>query len=290
MMRSHCLPLVLGLVLALLTPIAFAQEVPLTTLARNTDPTGRPLWEVGLAGIGGYVADYPGAAQSRFRGFPVPYFIYRGKVLRAGDGGIVRGRFQLSETLEFDLSFDGSLNADSDKNTLRRGMPDLDFLGEIGPQLTWRAWEEKDRSVTVNLPVRASLSFGDGGIRSRGFVLNPRLIYRDRDFIGGNTLSLGVGPMFSSEKLMDYFYEVRPEFARRDRPVFDAESGYLGSEVSIGLSRRLTPQVRLFVGSQTGLYHGATNRRSTLLARKANWNFAFGLSWAIWESSRRSVD
>ena len=89
---------------------------------------------------------------------------------------------------------------------------------------------------------------------------------------------------------MDYFYEVRPEFALRDRPAFDAKSGYLGSEVSIGLSRQLTPQVRLFARSQTGLYHGATNRRSTLLARKINGNFAFGLSWAIWESSRRSVD
>jgi outer membrane protein len=276
--------------LGLLASTSVAQESSISTMTRNTDPTGRPLWEVGLAGIGGYVADYPGAAQSRFRGFPVPYFIYRGKVLRAGDGGIVRGRFQLSETLEFDLSFDGSLNADSDKNTLRRGMPDLDFLGEIGPQLTWRAWEEKDRSITVNLPVRASLSFGDGGIRSRGFVLNPRVTYRDRDFLGGNTFSLGVGPIFATEKLMDYFYEVRPQFALRDRPVFDADSGYLGSEISIGLSRRLTPQVRLFLGSQIGLFNGATNRRSTLLARDTNWNFAFGASWAIWESSRRAAD
>jgi hypothetical protein len=280
----------LGLFAGLLTASALAQEVPISTITRNSDPAGRPLWEVGLAGIGGYVADYPGAAQSRFRGFPVPYFIYRGKVLRAGDGGIVRGRFQLSESLEFDLSFDGSLNADSDKNTLRRGMPDLDFLGEIGPQLTWRAWEESNRSLTINLPVRASLSFGDGGIRSRGLVLNPRITYRDRDFVGGNTLSLGLGPIFATEKLMDYFYEVRPQFALRDRPAFDADSGYLGSEISIGLSRRLTPQVRLFVGSQVGLFNGATNRRSTLLARETNWNFAFGASWAIWESSKRATD
>jgi hypothetical protein len=166
----------------------------------------------------------------------------------------------------------------------------VDFLGEIGPQLTWRAWEESNRSLTINLPVRASLSFGDGGIRSRGLVLNPRITYRDRDFVGGNTLSLGIGPIFATEKLMDYFYEVRPQFALRDRPAFDADSGYLGSEISIGLSRRLTPQVRLFVGSQVGLFNGATNRRSTLLARETNWNFAFGASWAIWESSKRATD
>jgi outer membrane scaffolding protein for murein synthesis (MipA/OmpV family) len=279
-----------ALLLGFVPAANFAQEVPISTVTRNSDPAGRPLWEVGLAGVGGYVADYPGAAQSRFRGLPVPYFFYRGEMLRAGDGGIVRGRFQLSESLEFDLSFDGSLNADSDKNTLRRGMPDLDFLGEIGPQLTWRAWAEKDRSVTLNLPVRASLSFGDGGIRSRGLVLNPRITYRDRDFIGGNTLSLAVGPIFATEKLMDYFYEVRPQFALRGRPAFDADSGYLGSEVSIGLSRRLTPQIRLFLGSQIGLFSGATNRRSALLARETNWNFAVGASWAIWESSKRATD
>ena len=288
----HLLKTTLGhaLLLAIAASTAFAQEVPISTLTRSSDPAGRPLWEVGLAGVGGYVADYPGAAQSRFRGFPVPYFIYRGETLRAGDSGIVRGRFRFSEALEFDLSFDGSLNADSDKNTLRRGMPDLDLLGEIGPQIIWRAWTENDRSITLNLPIRAMLSFGDGGIRSRGFVLNPRITYRDRAFIGGNTLSLSVGPIFATEKLMDYFYEIRPQFALRDRPAFDADSGYLGSEVSLGLSRRLTPQVRLFVGSQIGLFSGATNRRSTLLARETNWNFALGLSWAIWESSRRSID
>ena len=269
---------------------ALSQESSIASLSRASDGRGRPLWEAGLAGIGGYVADYPGAAQSRFRGFPVPYFIYRGDVLRAGDGGILRGRFQINDRLEFDLSFGGSLNADSDKNTLRQGLPDLDFLAEIGPQLTWRAWQEKDRSVTVNLPMRASISLGDGGVQSQGFVLNPRVTYRDRVFIGGTTLSLGVGPIFASERLMDYFYEVRPQYALRDRPAYNATSGYLGTEVSVGITRVLTPQVRLFTGAQIGIFSGATNRGSTLLARETNWNFAFGLAWSIWESDRRSKE
>ena len=267
---------------------ALAQESSLTAVTRNSDPQASPLWEVGLAGIGGYVADYPGAAQSRGRGFPVPYFIYRGKVLRAGDGGILRGRFQVNDRLEFDLSFGGSLNADSDKNTLRRGLPNLDFLAEIGPQLTWRAWEEKDRSVTVNLPVRAAVSFGGGGVRPQGFVLNPRLTYRDRAFIGGTTLSLGVGPIFATERLMDYFYEVRPQYALPGRPAYNAGSGYLGTEVALRVSRVLSPQVRLYTGAQLGVFSGATNRGSALLARETNWNFAVGLAWSIWESDRRA--
>jgi len=275
--------------LGLLASVAPAQESSFTAVTRHSDPQGRPLWEAGLAGIGGYVADYPGAAQSRFRGFPVPYLIYRGKVWRAGDGGIVRGRFQINDRLEFDLSFGGSLNADSDKNVLRRGLPDLDFLAEVGPQLTWRAWQQKDRSVTVNLPVRAAVSFG-GSVRSQGFVLNPRVTYRDREFIGGTSLSLSVGPIFATERLMDYFYEVRPQFALPGRPAYNAESGYLGTEVSLGVSRVLSPQVRVFTGAQLGAFNGATNRGSALLARETNLSFAFGLAWAFWESDRRAKE
>jgi hypothetical protein len=286
------LPALLRLVvpIGLLATAALAQESSLTSVTRDGDSRGRPLWEIGLAGIGGYVADYPGAAQSRFRGFPVPYFIFRGEVLRAGDGGIVRGRFKLNDRLEFDLSFGGSLNADSDKNTLRRGLPNLDFLAEVGPQLTWRAWQEKDRTVTVNLPVRGAVSFGGGGVHSQGFVLNPRLTYRDRAFLAGTTISLGVGPIFATERLMDYFYEVRPQYALPGRPAYNAESGYLGTEFSVGVTRVLSPQVRLFTGAQLGVFSGATNRGSALLARETNWSFAFGLAWAVWESDRRARD
>jgi MipA family protein len=267
-----------------------AQEGPIATATRLASDDSRPLWEVGLAGLGAHVADYPGADQSRARGFPVPYFIYRGETLRAGDGGIVRGRLRYSESLEFDLSFDGSLSADSDDNTLRRGMPDLDFLGEIGPQAIWRFWREGDRSLTLNLPLRSVLSFGSGGVRSRGAVFNPRLAYRDRAFLGGTTLSVSVGTIFASEKLMDYFYEVRPEFVRPGRPAYDARGGYLGSEVSLNLSRTLTPRLRAFAGTQIGLFGGAANRGSVLLARDVNWNFAAGFAWSLWESDRRAGD
>jgi hypothetical protein len=66
--------------------------------------------------------------------------------------------------------------------------------------------------VTVNLTVRAAVSFG-GSVRSQGFVLNPCVTYRDREFIGGTSLSLSLGPIFATERLMDYFYEVHPQFA-----------------------------------------------------------------------------
>ena len=52
----------------------------------------KPLWEIGLVGIAGYVPDYPSSDENRLNGIVLPYFIYRGEIFRAGDKDIIRGR------------------------------------------------------------------------------------------------------------------------------------------------------------------------------------------------------
>lgn len=93
---------------------------------------GRPLFELGVMAGGGYLADYPAADESQFRGLALPYFVYRGEILRSDEKGLLRSRLIHSENFEFDISLDGSFPADSNDN--RRGLPDLDWLGEIGPR------------------------------------------------------------------------------------------------------------------------------------------------------------
>ena len=104
--------------------------------ARDTRETmeAKPLWEWGIGGGGAYVPDYPASDNYQLRGLGVPYFIYRGDILRVGDGG-VRAMAVDDPTFELDVSLSGALNADSEDNEARRGMPDLDFLVGLGPQL-----------------------------------------------------------------------------------------------------------------------------------------------------------
>ena len=49
--------------------------------------TGKPRWEVGVGG--GYLEsfDYPGSSDPNRRSIALPFAIYRGPVLRLGDGG-----------------------------------------------------------------------------------------------------------------------------------------------------------------------------------------------------------
>ena len=57
--------------------------------AREPAAGTAPLWEVGIAGGGVHGADYPAADERSARGLGLPYVIYRGDIVRLGDGGIV---------------------------------------------------------------------------------------------------------------------------------------------------------------------------------------------------------
>src|SRR5690606_32758666 len=80
--------------------------------------------------------DYPGSSEKHLRGLALPYVVYRGDIFRLGDGQTARAVAFENERLQFDLSFNAAFDADSDENAMRDGMQDLDFLFQIGPQLT----------------------------------------------------------------------------------------------------------------------------------------------------------
>ena len=60
--------------------------------ARAQGGASQPLWEVGAVAVGVSQQAYPGAGQTVERGLALPYFIYRGRVLRA-DGSAIPGLY-----------------------------------------------------------------------------------------------------------------------------------------------------------------------------------------------------
>ncbi len=284
--------------LALLPATTFAtspeQEIG-TTYTKSSAMADRPLWEVGVGAIGAYSADYPGADHSHFNGLPIPYVIYRGDFLRIGDGGGVRGVFIDDNRWEFDVSADASFDAESDDNDTRRGMDDLDFLAEVGPQLKYKIISSPLQSLEVRLPVRAVFSIGDGlEIQGQGYTFAPRLAARQSGLDSGFlpkpvTVFASVGPTFGSEDLQGYFYDVAPKFANTNRPAYRADGGYLGSELTLGASSELTPRLRAFVGGNLGYYGGAANADSPLHKRDLNAGVAVGFAWSFYQSDEKAA-
>ena len=258
------------------------------------DTNKRPLWEWGIGGGGAYVPNYPASDNYQLRGLGLPYFIYRGAILRSGDGGGMRATAIESPSFELSLSLSAAFNADSDDNDDRIDMPDLDFLLGVGPQTIVRLYEERSKErlsqrLDWRIKTRAMFSFDIDRVNHQGFVIETRLRYMLQN-LGGtdNRLWFAFGPIFATEKLHRYFYEVAPSYARDFRPAYAAQGGYLGSEASIGTALWLHPKWRMFLGTRIGYYGGAANSNSPLFKNPWNYSIAFGIVWKIQQSDEQA--
>ncbi|GAC1631573.1 MAG: hypothetical protein NVS9B10_25120 [Nevskia sp.] len=245
----------------------------------------QPLWEAGVAGLVGYVPDYPAADRHQVQPLPLPYFIYRGRFFRSDQSG-VRLEALRQPRFEFDFSFGASLASRSNGNSARAGMPDLDYLLEAGPNLRVILWRPRPSSrLSLELPVRSVISTDFLHFSDRGFLFAPRLSWIDRPLDGkGLRLHVQLGPDFATEKLQDYFYEVAPQYARPGRPAFNAQGGYLGSNLDVSIARPVTPHIRLYAATKLSYYGGARNEDSPLFRNKYNYGVFAGFSWSIWQS------
>ena len=245
---------------------------------------------------GGYFKgfDYPASNDSNERGLALPFFIYRTPLLRFGDGGI-RAIAIENPRVKLDLSIGGSLNASSSGNSAREGLPDLDFLFELGPQLEVRLFDYRLASGSrvqgrFTSELRAVFSTDFRGIDSQGWTADVGVGMNVADIAGtGISFITGFDVSFATERLQDYFYEVAPEFVTDTRPQFDARGGYLESTLFTGLAFRPFRDVRVFTGVIQGFYDGARNQDSPLFEVTQQTRYAVGVVWTI-KRSKQMVD
>lgn len=247
-----------------------------------------PLWELG-AGIGAFaLPDYRGSDEGRAYLLPVPYVVYRGKVLKSDRHGI-RGTLFDSERLDLNLSGAASLPVDSSRNAARTGMPDLEPSLEFGPSLQIALWRAQDRRdvLALRLPLRAAFTV-EGSPRAIGWVATPHL---NLDLAGHGALSgwnLGMlaGPIYGSKRQHQYFYGVAPQFATATRPAYDAPGGYAGLQFLAAASRRFDGfWMGAFVRADT--LRGAAFAASPLLKRDTYVAAGVGIAWVLGTSSQR---
>lgn len=275
----------------LLLVLASIQVIAQQEVALEDDM--RPVWEAGVLAAVFSSPEYPGAGQSQSNVIAAPYFIYRGETIRIGDGSIARAVAIDKSWYELDLSLAGSFNANSEGNEARVGMPDLDFIFELGPQLKLKLskfeFEQHGKAeLLLNLQARAVFSTDFSSIHKRGYVFQPVLSYRQRGWLSEKTaLSVSLSPTWASEKLHDYFYQVDSEFVTEQRSAYDADSGYLGTDLSVGLSFNATEDIRIFTFARASLHSGSANEDSPLFIDKSTYSYGLGMVWRLWESEEK---
>lgn len=250
----------------------------------------KPLWEAGVFAARFSGPTYPAAVETDNNVIAAPYVIYRGEVFRLGDGAAARAVAIDTDWLEVDLSLDAAFNVDSDDNSVRTGMPDLDYVFEVGPQIKLKLADydlkkSGQGKLQFKLQTRAAFSTDFSSIAHRGYVLHPELNYQHSNwFQAHDRMSLSVSAIWASEKLHDYFYQVQPHFATPQRHAFDANGGYLGSELSASYMFELNQQVRVFFSLKQQFYQHAQNRDSPLFFKDNTYSFALGFTWWLYQS------
>ena len=249
----------------------------------------KPVWEIGVVGGGGWLPDYPAADQNHFQGLALPYAIYRGDFFRVGDGGGPRGLFVDVPWLELNIGLDASFPVDSSDNDAREGMDDLDYLLEAGPKLIVKfLYDDPVNDFDLSLATRGVISTDFANVRYEGMTVNPAVTYRRHDLFGFDLRAIAsLGAIFGSDGYNDYFYEVRRPDVRPNRPRYRADAGYVGSELTLGLSWGVTERIRLFGGTQIGFWTGSANEDSPLFRDDVTYGVGGGLRWSFLVSERK---
>ena len=260
--------------------------VLLTCVTGTSIAEEKPLWELGFGFITLTSPDYRGSDEARGYLLPLPYIIYRGDILKIDRSGIY-GRLFETDRVNLDLSADAGVPVDSSKNSARQGMPNLDFVFEVGPALEICLWQNcnGDRKLQFRLPVRAVFSTDFGSIESRGGSAHPNLNFDIKNIGPGGGWNFGAaaGLLYATERYHDYYYEVAPAYATSTRPAYDARGGYSGNRVTLSLSKRFQ---RVWIGAfaRHDYLDGAKFEDSPLV--RSDHAFMAGLSvvWVLAES------
>ena len=278
-----CVAIPLTLAIAAFTQLANAQVEP------NLESIDRPLWEAGLSGIGVSSPAYPGAADRTSRGLVLPWFIYRGPVFRA-DEDTLGARLLKTKTVQFDLGFAAALGASSDDVEVRKGMPDLGFQFEFGPRMRVNLMRPSPSSVVrLDLPLRGVFE-AKGGIKHRGYAIEPRLAYENRDIGAGWGLGASASIVVGDRKFNEYLYGVPNAFATSTRRAYVAKSGVVTPRIQFTLSHKLTEDIRLFAFTRYDFAGSGANTDSPLHIKNSGASFGLGGVWTLGRSSQRASD
>lgn len=199
------------------------------------EPDEKHHWALGI-GVGTYsIPDYPGSSHIKHFTAPIPYISYQGPHFRLANGKISSLVFK-SKKLLIDISADGTPPVKSKNNPTRDGMPDLDPVLELGPELEYHFWANEQSKLYLSLPVHYGFAISTKKIQSVSWLCNPRLKYH----FSRKTwkLRLGAGPVYASRRHHNFYYGITLSEVGSERPAYQAGSGFGGLRYSVGVQKK----------------------------------------------------
>lgn len=272
----------------LMAALSSATLTAIAQTAPSTEPA-QPLWEIGIGAVAASQPAYPGAATNTNRVVALPFFIYRGEVVRAEQGNVGLRAIK-TPRYELDIGFSASLGSSANDVPERIGMPDIGTLVEFGPRLKINLGDiSQGRSgVRLDLPLRGVFDLSNS-FANRGVSFEPQLSF-DVPLPGGWRGGVGLSALFGTQKLNETFYTVTAAEALANRPAYTAQAGLLSTRASFGASKKLTPDLRVLGFIRLDSTAGSANSSSSLITRNSGASIGVGLAYTFGRSSSSGVE
>lgn len=272
----------------LMAALSSATLTAIAQTAPSTEPA-QPLWEIGIGAVAASQPAYPGAATNTNRVVALPFFIYRGEVVRAEQGNVGLRAIK-TPRYELDIGFSASLGSSANDVPERIGMPDIGTLVEFGPRLKINLGDiSQGRSgVRLDLPLRGVFDLSNS-FANRGVSFEPQLSF-DVPLPGGWRGGVGLSALFGTQKLNETFYTVTAAEALANRPAYTAQAGLLSTRASFGASKKLTPDLRVLGFIRLDSTAGSANSNSSLITRNSGASIGVGLAYTFGRSSSSGVE
>lgn len=251
--------------------------------AGGSDPEGGVRFRLGV-GVGSVrFPDYPGAIETRSLTVPFPYIVLYHAHLRVNNNR-VRGIVFANSRWSLDVDFSGQPEVESDRTGERIGMPNLDWLGEVGPALRYTVWrgDTDDTALDLVLPVRTAVSAEGLTLTHRGNVFAPRLELNHNLFDADGRVSwdANLTAVYEDRNYTRYYYGVSPQYVTAIRPAYAPAGGYAGYRTEIGFSLHDGDLVYGAFVNYTNLDH-AVFQASPLVGRRDGLSFGFSIAWVM---------
>lgn len=266
---------------------AIITGLPVTVHADGIGIQPNPQLQIGI-GVGGVrFPYYPGAAEDRTLLLPFPYVVYHSRYLDV-DREKLRGKLLGGPRLSLEVDFGGAVAVPSSDVPERQGMPNLDWIGQVGPALRYHIWGNASHAIRMDLvmPLRAAVSAHGLTLHHRGYVFAPRLElgYHTGEEAHAFDIGASVTALYGNRDYFQYIYGVAPEYATAQRPAYAASGGYGGYTLEVGGSLHRGDMVYGTFLSYTNL-SGANFIASPLVSRSDGLTFGVMLAWIFQRSS-----
>ncbi len=256
--------------------------------SETTVESKKPQWEVGLFNSAMTFPHYRGSDEQMYYLLPLPYFVYRGERFRVDRDGM-EGIFLKTEHIESNISLSGYPPVNGETEA-RAGMPDLDALFGIGPELKFYLNSRQAvNPIYISTAAQGVSSIdldSDLSTAYEGLRYSVNLIYQNKTLINkkGSSFGLNAGVYYADSGLNSYFYDVDPAYVRINRPYYKSARGHGGHSVYAYLIYGLTDVLSLGFFGRWDNVKDAVFNDSPLVRKNDTYLGGISLIWKIYQS------